>query len=427
MQTASALPAGTKAYPVPLQELYVKEELPAQAARYRRLREAYKASFGAANKLRYFSVPGRSELGGNHTDHNHGRVLACSVDLDIIAAAAPTGDNRVVIASEGFEPDVVELDDLAPSQQEHGRSSALVRGVLARLRALGYRCEGFRAVTASRVLKGSGLSSSAAYEVMVAQIVSSLFNDGDIDPVTMAKAAQFAEREYFGKPCGLMDQTACAVGSFVAIDFKDPENPPIQKIDFDLNQTGYTFCIVDTRGDHADLTQDYAEIQGEMKAVAHELGQDVLRDCSPEAFYAQLPVLRRRLGDRAVLRAIHFFDDDARVPRQVLALKSGEFSTFLSLVVESGRSSALFLQNGYSIRMPHNQSVPVALCLTEKLLNGRGAWRVHGGGFGGTIQAFVPNGLLANYIKSIEAVFGEGSCHCLHVRPIGACAVAMDE
>lgn len=408
---------------VALGELYPAAELAEQKVRYEKLLGRFHSMFGDT-AARLFSVPGRSELCGNHTDHNHGCVLACSVDLDIIAAAAPSGDDRVVVASEGFEPDVVELNVTEPLPEERGRSVSLVRGVIARLREQGYQVEGFRATTASRVLKGSGLSSSAAYEVTVAQIISSLFNDGKIDALTMAKAAQYAERDYFGKPCGLMDQTACAEGGIVAIDFEDTDSPIVERIGFDFVKTGYWLCIVDTAGSHADLTEDYAAIQSEMRAVAQKLGHSVLRECDEQEFWAALPALREELGDRAVLRAIHFFSDNDRVARQVDALRKNDFSTFLSLVVESGRSSALQLQNSYSIKNPRQQGVPLALCLAQRLLSGSGAWRVHGGGFGGTIQAFVPERLLVPFAREMNRVFGPNATYQLSVRSIGPCEIA---
>lgn len=378
--------------------------------------------FGNLAGTRLLSVPGRSEVCGNHTDHNRGRVLACAVDLDIIAVAAPSGDGTVVIQSEGFEPDTVRLEELGRRTDEKGRASALIRGVCARLKELGYRVEGFRAYTTSSVLKGSGLSSSAAFEVMTANIISTLFNGGGIDPVEMAKVGQYAESVYFGKPCGLMDQTACAVGGFVAIDFRDPAAPVLDRIDFDFAGAGHALCIVDTRGDHADLSDDYAAIRAEMTAVAGGLGHGHLRACSPEAFYARIPELRAKLGDRAVLRAIHFFEDDARVPLEAAALRAGDFDAFLRLVNASGRSSYMYLQNIYSIKTPQRQGLALALALAERQLRGHGAFRVHGGGFAGTIQAFVPRELYPAFSREMDRVFGADACYSLSVRPVGAYA-----
>ncbi len=394
--------------------------------RCRRAAGQFEGLFGNLPGSRLLSVPGRSEVCGNHTDHNHGRVLACAVDLDIVAVAAPSGDDTVVIQSEGFEPDTVQLQELGRRADEKGRASALIRGVCARLKELGYRVEGFRAYTTSNVLKGSGLSSSAAFEVMTAHIINALFNGGGIAPVEMAKVGQYAESVYFGKPCGLMDQTACAVGGFVAIDFRDPAAPVLDRVDFDFAGAGHALCIVDTRGDHADLSDDYAAIRDEMTAVAEELGHGHLRACSREEFAARIPELRVKLGDRAVLRAIHFFGDDARVPLEAAALRAGDFETFLRLVNESGRSSYMYLQNIYSLKTPRRQGLALALALAEQQLQGRGAFRVHGGGFAGTIQAFVPQELYPSFSREMNRVFGADACHRLSVRPAGAYAFDFD-
>lgn len=391
--------------------------------RYIKLADDYAAYFGDNAQLRLLSVPGRSEVGGNHTDHNHGKVLACSVDLDIIAAAAKTGGDVVTVKSEGFDADVIELSNLKPHDEETGHSASLVRGICHRLRELGFTVGGFNAYTLSRVLKGSGLSSSAAFEVMVVNIISHLFNDGRIDALTMAKVSQYAENEYFGKPCGLMDQTACAVGGFVAIDFKDTANPLIEKINFDFARTGYTLCIVDTAGNHSDLTADYAAIRSEMRGVAEYFGKETLRDCDENTFFLSIPDIRQKLGDRSVLRAIHFFAENRRVDNLAAALKSGEFDRFLETIKESGRSSFMYLQNCYSLKSPENQGIPLALALAEKRLGGSGAFRVHGGGFAGTIQVFVPDKKVAEFTDAISNVFGKSSCHLLKVRPVGATAI----
>ena len=392
--------------------------------RYAQCLEDFAREYGTQGDVRLLSVPGRSEVGGNHTDHEHGRVLACAVDLDIIASARATESTVVRVRSEGFEPDIVDLSCLTPREEERNTSAALIRGVCARLRQLGWRVGGFDAFTTSRVLKGSGLSSSAAFEVMVAAIVSHLYNGGRIDPVEMAKAGRVAEGEFFGKPCGLMDQTACAVGGFITIDFADNEHPVIEKLDFDFGSAGHRLCIVDTAGDHADLTPDYAAVRQEMEAVARMLGHEVLRDCDEAEFYRSLAAIRRQAGDRAALRAIHFFGDNARVAEQTAALRRGDFSTFKRLVVESGRSSAMYLQNTYSVRSPAHQGLSLALALAERLLAGRGAWRVHGGGFAGTIQAFVPDDMVAEFAAAMDGVFGENACHILNVRPVGAYCLA---
>jgi galactokinase len=286
---------------------------------------------------------------------------------------------------------------------------------------LGYDIgHGFDAYTTSSVLKGSGLSSSAAFEVMVANIISSLYNNGSIEPVVMAQAAQFAEREFFGKPCGLMDQTACAVGGFVAIDFANPEKPVVKKLEFDFEKTGYTLCIVDTAGNHSNLNEDYASIQFEMKSVAKFLGKEVLNDCDESMFYKQIPEIREAVGDRAVLRAIHFFGENARVSKQVEALRSGNFERFKELIIESGRSSNMYLQNIFSVTTPKNQELSLALAVAELILAGNGAWRVHGGGFSGTIQAFVPSLKRNEFVAKMNSIFGEDATYTLLVRPVGA-------
>lgn len=401
-------------------ELLYAEVTSETKMRYRKAVDEFVSIFGDSDELRLLSVPGRSEVGGNHTDHNNGRVIACAVNLDIIAVVAPNAKNTINIKSEGFDMDSVKLSKLEPDENEKGRSSALIRGVAAHLCELGFKVDGFNAYTTSKVLKGSGLSSSAAFEVMTANIISCLFNNEKIDPVTMAKTGQYAEGKYFGKPCGLMDQTACAVGGFITIDFKDTENPVIEKLDFDFVKTGFSLCIVDTAGDHADLSDDYAAIRSEMTSVAGLLGGKVLRDCDEMKFYANLPKIRAELGDRAALRAMHFFGDNARVVDEVTALKNADFRAFLDCVIASGRSSYMYLQNIYSLKYPDRQGLGLALALAEKILADEGAWRVHGGGFAGTIEAFVPHEKLAEFESIMNKVFGKSACHKLTVRPVGA-------
>lgn len=398
-----------------------------QKDRYIKAVESFGEIFGISgdteDNLRLMSVPGRSEVGGNHTDHNHGRVLACSVDLDIIAVVRPNVSGVIRIESEGFPMDVVKLSDLAVHDEEKYKSVAMIRGVCARLKELGFRIGGFDAYTTSRVLKGSGLSSSAAFEVMVANIISYLYNNGEIAPITMAQAAQYAERNFFGKPCGLMDQTACAVGGLITIDFDNPVEPVIKKLEFDFEKTGHTLCIVNTAGNHSDLNEDYAAIQSEMKHVAELLNHEVLRDCDETEFYEKISDIRKTVGDRAILRAIHFFGENKRVLKQVEALEAGHFERFKELLIESGRSSYMYLQNIYSISNPREQELSLALALAERMLAGSGAWRVHGGGFSGTIQAFVPNGKRDEFIRAMDGVFGKGATYVMMVRSIGACAI----
>jgi galactokinase len=378
-------------------------------------------SIDSNDEIYIFSVPGRSEVGGNHTDHNHGRVLACAVDLDIIAIVRKNNNGVIKIKSEGFDADIIDINNLKPSDGEFYKSAGLIRGICARLRELGFAIgTGFDVYSNSMVLKGSGLSSSAAFEVMVVNIFNHLYNGGKISPVTMAQVSQYAESVFFGKPCGLMDQTACAVGGFITIDFKDPEMPVIEKLDFDFSSTDHALCIVDTAGNHSDLNEDYASIQAEMRHLANILGKSFLRDCDETEFYNNIKVLRKSVGDRPVLRAMHFFGDDARVVEQARTLKTGDFEGFKKLIIESGRSSFMYLQNCYSVKEPSQQGIPLALTLSERILSGCGAWRVHGGGFAGTIQAFVPRKKLEEYTETMNEVFGDNSCHCLNIRSIGA-------
>ena len=377
-------------------------EAEAQRARYAALDTAFAEEFGAADALEYFSAPGRTEIGGNHTDHNHGKVLAAAVNLDVIAAVKKTGNGVIRLKSAGYPMDTVDTADLAVKEEEKERSAALIRGVCARLSALGYKVGGFDAVTASRVLKGSGLSSSAAFEVLVVTILSHLYNDDAIDPVEAAQVSKYAENVYFGKPSGLLDQMAASVGGFTTMDFADPAAPKIEKIDFDLGKFGYALCVVDT-----------------------ELGASVLREVDEEKFYAAIPSLRKTVGDRAILRAIHFFRDNRIVDEEVSALKSGDFEAFKQLVIASGRSSATNLQNVFAVVNPQEQGLSLALALIERLLEGRGAYRVHGGGFAGTVQAYVPLDMLAEFRKEIEAVFGAGACYVLSIRSAGGTKVTL--
>lgn len=405
------------------EELY-QQEASGQRARYEALREGFAQQFGSAEGGQYFSAPGRSEIGGNHTDHNHGRVLAAAVNLDIAAYARKTEDGKVSLKSAEYaKMDVVDLSSLALDPKEEGASAALLRGICARCVELGYQVGGFEAYTITRVLKGSGLSSSAAFEVLVVTILNHLYNDDRMDPVTVAKIAQYAENVYFGKPSGLLDQMASSVGGFTSIDFNDPENPIIEKVDFDISAQGYALCVVDTGGNHADLTDEYAAIPAEMKQVAGYFGKQFLRDVDEKEFYEQIGEIRKQTGDRAVLRAMHFFDDDRLAAEEAKALRAGDFAGFQEMVLASGRSSLQRLQNVFAVVNPQEQGLTLALALTEKLLAGKGAWRVHGGGFAGTIQAYVPFSMLDEYRAAIEKVFGEGACYTLSVRQPGGTKV----
>ncbi|MCL2509350.1 MAG: galactokinase [Oscillospiraceae bacterium] len=381
--------------------------------------DSFAALFGCEREISLFRAPGRTEVGGNHTDHNHGRVLAAGINLDAVAAASKNDENVVRVKSEGHDMNVVGLSSLTPAAAETGRSSALVRGVCAGFVQCGYNVGGFDAATASDVLSGSGLSSSAAFEVLVGTILNHLYNDGRVSGVEIAQIAQYAENEFFGKPCGLMDQTASAVGGFIIIDFRDPKKPVIEKLDFDFASCGHSLCIVDTGGSHASLTDEYAAVRGEMISAAKVFGRDVLCDVPESLFWENISRVRELAGDRAVLRAMHFYGDNERVLKEVAALKNGDFEEFKRYVIESGRSSYMYNQNVYACQSPQSQSVSLALAMSEKLLNGRGAWRVHGGGFAGTIQAFVPGDLLDTYKAAMEAVFGVGSCKALKVSPVG--------
>lgn len=409
-----------------LQLLYGNDpaELAKESRRYADIAAQFAGLFGGEREVHFFSAPGRTEIGGNHTDHQHGRVLAAAVNLDIVAAASKNEEMVIRLKSAGFPSmDEVDISRLNIREEEKETSASLLRGICARISELGYRVGGFDAYTASQVLKGSGLSSSAAFEILVVTIINHLYNDGKIDPVQAAKIAQYAENVYFGKPSGLMDQTASSVGGFVAIDFERPEAPKLEKVNFNPADAGYALCIVDTGGNHADLTCDYAEVPLEMTAVARAMGHEVLRECDPSAFQAQIPQLRAKVGDRAVLRAIHFFAENERVQEQTTALRAGDFEAFKQMCLLSGQSSYMYLQNVYSSRAPKEQGISLALALSQKILQGRGAWRVHGGGFAGTMQAFVPYDLLAEYRSSMEVVFGAGHCYVLSIRQAGGIQV----
>ena len=382
------------------------------------LNSGFAAAFGGA-PTRYFSAPGRTEIGGNHTDHQRGRVLAGAVNLDTVAAVRPNGSNVIRILSQGYPQCEVDVTDLIPKAEEINTTMALIRGVAARFSQLGCKVEGFDAYVTSTVLPGSGLSSSAAYEVLIGTIINHMFFDGRVSQPEIAMIGQYAENVYFGKPCGLMDQMASAVGSMVTIDFYDKENPVIEKVDFDFAACGHALCIIDSRASHADLTDEYAAITLELKDICGYFGKDVLTQIREQDFVAAIGTLREKFGDRAVLRAYHFYQENARVPKQVEALKNGDFDTFLKLVKESGYSSYMYLQNVIPAGYREHQDVALSLSLCELYLNGRGAYRVHGGGFAGTVQAFVPVDILESFRSGIDAVLGEGACHILSIRPHG--------
>jgi len=378
----------------------------------------FEAAFGSAPAC-YFSAPGRTEIGGNHTDHQRGRVLAAAVNLDMVAAVRVNGTDTIRMLSEGYPLCEVSLKELTPKESEINSTPALIRGVAARFAQLGCKVEGFDAYCESTVLPGSGLSSSAAYEVLVGTIINHLFFDAKATQPEVAQIGQYAENVFFGKPCGLMDQTASAVGGLVTIDFFEKENPVIKSVNFDFSTCGHALCIIDSRASHADLTDEYAAIPGEIKTICAHFGKDVLTQIDEADFYAAIPALREKCGDRAVMRAVHFYQDNARVPKQVAALEKGDFEGFLALVKQSGYSSWMYLQNVIPAGYKAHQDMAIALALCEHYLNGRGAYRVHGGGFAGTVQAFVPYDILDSFVAGIDGALGEGACHVLSIRPQG--------
>lgn len=435
------------AYEDRLRDLYIDEtQIPYQTSRYIQALNAYASVFGE-DEAEIFSAPGRTEIGGNHTDHQHGCVLAAAVNLDAIAVVKPLTEPVVRIKSGSYDlitvsltgleplpdsespagstplPDSESPMGLEPLPEETGSTAALIKGVLAGFCRRGYSVGGFQAYITSDVLIGAGLSSSAAFETIIGTILSCLYNDNKVSPVEIAMIGQFAENTYFGKPCGLMDQTACSVGSLVYMDFLNPDDPKVRRINYDFAKQGYTLCIVDTKGSHADLTADYASIPTEMRNVSHYFGKDYLREVSEEELFARLPELRGAVGDRAVLRAIHFMEEQKRVLQEVDALQQNDFSAFLNLMQSSGHSSFEFLQNVYSPGDTGHQNLSLALAVSEALLKDNGVCRVHGGGFAGTIQAFVRDAYAADYQAAMDAVFGKGSCKMLKIRKYGGIRV----
>ena len=394
-----------------------------QRKRYLHIAEEFGERFGGDRPIELYSAPGRSEIGGNHTDHQQGRVLAAAVTLDAVAICAKNDRNVIRIYSEGHGEERINLEKLEIVPAENGTTAALIRGIVARLYELDLRFGGFDAYVSSDVLPGSGLSSSAAYEVLVGNILNHFCCGGALDPIQIAKIGQYAENVYFGKPCGLMDQMGSSVGGAVAIDFADPSAPLVKKVKYDFTRSGHALCIVDTGSSHGDLTDDYADITREMGAVAAHFNKRFLRDVPEADFRAAIPSLRVRCGDRAVLRAIHYYEDDRRAVQEGEALERGDFARFLELVNASGLSSAVHLQNTWSISDPSQQAIPLALAAGQELLEGTGAIRVHGGGFAGTIQAFVPNDRLEAFRSGMEALLGRGKCHILHIRPQGGTVV----
>lgn len=401
-----------------LNDLYVDESLlEYQRNRYVAAVEKYISLYGD-NEVEIYSAPGRSEVGGNHTDHQHGCVLAAAINLDAIAVVGKT-EREIKILSDDFDIKAIDVNDLAVKQEEAGTSEALVRGVLAKLKELNYQIGGFNAFITSDVIMGAGLSSSAAFETIIGTILSGLYNDMTVDPVLIAQIGQYAENVYFGKPCGLMDQCASSVGSLINIDFKDIDKPVVRKVDVDFSKFEHSLCIVDTKGSHADLTDEYAAIPAEMKKIANYFNKEFLREVDEQEFFDNIAKVREIGNDRAVLRAIHLFTENKRVDLQVAALNAGDFDEFKRLIKVSGDSSYKFLQNVYANSDVFNQSVSIGLAMSEKILGDNGVCRVHGGGFAGTIQAFVKDSYVDTYKTEIEKVFGKDSCHILKVRKYG--------
>lgn len=424
MKTVQQLIAAfeNKQYDQRLMQLYGDESrLEQERTRYIQALQTYQSLYGN-EEVRIFSAAGRSEVSGNHTDHQHGRVLAASINLDTIAIVSKTHDQVVQVVSDDFQIDPIQVNDTEFKEVKED-SASLIRGVIEGFKNEGWNVGGFRAYMTSEVIVGAGLSSSASFEVLIGTILSYEYNEGKVGMVDIAKIAQYAENVYFGKPCGLMDQCACAVGGLITIDFKDPKDPDVKAVNLNFDDFELSLCIVDTKGSHADLTHEYAAIPNEMKKVARFFEKEVLRDVDVQQFYDNLPQVRKETGDRAVLRAIHFFNENDRVVRMVEALEQKEKEKFEEGIRDSGNSSYKYLQNVFAASDPQNQAVSLALALSEQILNGHGVSRVHGGGFAGTIQAFVENDFVQTYKEKIEHVFGKDSCHILKIRPEGGTLV----
>ena len=395
------------------------EQTPTQAARYAAVLDGLETTFGSHTEAGLYSAPGRTEIGGNHTDHQHGRVLAGSVNIDMIAAAAPNDKNQLRVQSEGYDLCVIDLNDLEARKEEENTTASLLRGECAAFTQRGAKLAGLDVYISSNVPKGSGVSSSAAFEVRIGGILNDCFMTEKVSPIAIAQIGQWAENVYFGKPCGLMDQMASSVGNIITIDFADPAHPDVEPVAVDFSKAGLALCILDSCADHADLTDEYAAVPAECRAVAAVCGGEVLRDVPFDTFLAKLPECRKQCGDRAVLRAFHIYADNDRVAKQVAALREGDFDTFLSLVTESGDSSWEYLQNVIPAGYKEHQEMGVTIAAAKHYLNGKGAVRVHGGGFAGTAQAFVPVEMLADFKAHMEAILGEGRCHVLSIRPEG--------
>ncbi len=391
-----------------------------QVKRYEEAIETFKKLYNK-EEFSVFSAPGRTEIIGNHTDHQCGIAMAGSVNLDVIGIAAKNDSDIVKVISYGYDKeDIVNVNNLEISNRETGRSVSLVKGIIKAFTDLGYKIGGLDVYVSSNVLKGSGLSSSAAFEVLIATVINYMYCDGKEDAISIAKIGKYAENVYFGKPCGLLDQLASSVGGFVYMDFKEPENPVVEKINLNYKEKGYTLCILDTGGNHSDLTDDYAQISSDLKKISAKFGKEVLREVGEEEFLKNIKKLREAVSDRAVLRALHVYNENKRVLKAKESLKNDDFEGFLTVQKESGASSFKSLQNVFSAANNKEQGLTLALYLAEDILKERGSYRVHGGGFAGTIQAFVPNDLVDEYVEKTEAVFGKGKCYKLFIRPVGA-------
>ncbi|MBR1593009.1 MAG: galactokinase [Ruminococcus sp.] len=410
-----------------MQKLYGKSdrELLRQKVRYIGAAERFSKMYPKHGDIFVFSAPGRTEIGGNHTDHQHGCVLAAAVNLDIIAFVSLNDENIIRLKSEGHKANEVSLDSLDIIDDEKGSSNAIIRGIASAFRESGIEVGGFDAYTTSDIVSGSGLSSSAAFEILVGTVINELFNDGEMNAVDIAQIGQLAENVYFGKASGLMDQMVCSVGGFVSIDFFNPLKPSVNSVDFDFSGAGFSLCITDTRGSHADLTDEYISVPAEMKTVANALDCEFLREVDEDEFYSKLPELRKTCSDRAILRAAHFFAENNRAVLEAEALETGDTEEFFRLVNESGESSANLLQNLYSSKNPQNQEIPLGIMISKRRLGGSGAVRVHGGGFAGTIQAFVPSYLADYYADEMNSVFGENSCKILNIRALGGVRIKL--
>ncbi len=409
--------------------LYGNDEktLISQLIRYEHVTKLFTWQFPEHSKIRMFSTSGRTEIAGNHTDHQRGNVLCASVDLDILAVVSPNNDNIIRLKSEEYDGmDIIDLNILTPQESENYHSASLIRGISSEMVRRGYKIGGFDAYTTSRVPKGSGLSSSAAFEILVTTILNYLYNEGKIMPVTMALISQYAENHFFGKPCGLMDQCGCSVGGIMSIDFKTPGEPVVNAISVDFETYGYSLIISNTGGSHADLNDDYASIPADMKKVATFFGKEVLSEVAYEDFVSSILPLRNKVGDKAILRAMHFYSDDKKVNLQSSALKDKNIDEFLKLVNESGISSWTCLQNIYSLKLPEEQPIALGLAISMILLEGKGACRVHGGGFAGTVQAFVPFELVDTYIEGMETIFGAGTSWKLKIRNVPSTEIFFD-